>query len=112
MDITDHLDPNKPPPFMRLKEGASDANLAESWDAWSVESTGDKKKDYLLGVEYADIALRKVRVTNNPAALTMPLVAAILKLTGGDAQSGEIVKGFVDRLASLASDARERLDTN
>lgn len=113
MPLEEDLDPLKPPPFLRLKDGATDTEDPESWDAWAVERTGEHKVDYLKGVEYADIALRKVRATGNPAAATMPLMTLLGKIIQqqniGD---GAIEKGFLDRLISLASDAREKLDQN
>lgn len=112
MALTDDLNPVIPPPFMKLKDDATDVNLAESWDAWAVEPTGNEKADYLKGVEYADIALRKVAVTDNPAAMTMPLFAMVGKLLSGESKGSAIEKGFVDRLASLACDRRQQLDAN
>lgn len=112
MSVKDDLAPNVPPPFVKLKEGATDTALAESWDGWVVEHTDNMKADYLKGVEYCDIALRKVLSTDNPGALTFSLITMIGKILKGEIEKGEMEKGFMDRLISLACDRRAQLDQN
>lgn len=108
----DGLNPNKPPPFVKPHHGATDLALAESWDGWVVTSTGDHKKDYLLGAEYCNIALRKVIATDNPAAVDFSLVTMISKILAGKIEQGAIEKGFMDRLIVLAKERMQQLDAN
>ena len=100
-----------PPPFVKLKEGATDLGAAESWDGWSVQSTGDLEQDYKLGADYCDIALRKVIETDSVGALTFPLTCMVTKLVNG-MQPTPIEKGFFDCLARRAADRRAQLDSN
>lgn len=111
MSLQADLDPLTPPPFMKLKDGADPA-LVESWDAWAVTPTGDHKTDYLKGAEYCDIALRKVKATNNPSAVDIAVVTIVRKISAGLIEKGGMEKGFMDRLVSLACDRREQLDQN
>lgn len=112
MSIQDDMRPDVPPPFVKLKPGATDTNITESWDGWAVEPTGVHKDDYLKGVEYADIALRKAIGTGSPAAVDFTLVTIVSKILNGVIKGGAMEKGFMERLISLAMDRRQQLDAN
>ncbi len=94
--------PVEVPPFVRRREEIEDESRVEAWDGWSVESTGDRKKDYALGQHYADLAVKNARANGNPAGITFPLSSIYLKHARGLIQAGEIERGFVERIASLA----------
>ena len=100
------------PPFVKLKEGATDTTRPESWDGWCPDYTGDAEQDYKRGVGYCDIALIKVLATENPAALTFPLSEMMRKLLGGEIVRGNLEKGFMDRLVHLASERLNQLKQN
>lgn len=112
MSLEKDLDPATPPEFVKLKEGATDTNLAESWDWWVVTRSGDHKTDYMKGVEYGDTAIRKCIATNNPGCVTMPLMQMAHKCNTTDVGDGAVEKGFLDRVVSLAAERRVQLDAN
>lgn len=90
------------PPFVRRREEVEDETRVDAWDGWHVESTGDAKKDYALGQHYADLAIKNARLHASQAGITFPLSSMYLKHARGLIQAGEIERGFVDRIASLA----------
>src|SRR5258707_15044047 len=109
-NLADDYTAGLPPACVKLKDGATDKSDPHSWDGWAVEPTGDPKSDYLKGAEYCDTCVRKVAGSGNPGALSFTLTCMILKVGNGVIKNGDMEKGFMDRLALLASQRRQEMD--
>lgn len=90
------------PPYVRRREEIEDASSLEAWDGWAVTPTGIPHRDYELGRQYADIAIRMARQRGDASPITFTLSSIYIKQHLGLITAGDIERGFVDRIASRA----------